>query len=486
MFVDKILNLFFIDFQIISSNENFEEFEIVVESLKFNNSLNKILINDFDFLSDDDSILITVKIGESDPYTYRNGDNLNNFLKNISVEEGYINIDENIFFKISITKKINNNSLHIYNFDLFLKYLKNLKTDEFINVFSEIIKRGNYFHFKVKDLKKSFNTKSIYFTDFEKEIDYIDEIERNEILEKFQSICNFNFSGNFYLMPDDFVIIKEVEENKTINEVFNLYSKIISLIFLFDNTSLKDNYFNYKLNGYKVLNGQVLISSDLMPYLNQYYNIYNWVYKGGNIIDKIGLARNIISLHFKNEKEIFLSESTFQSILSSFKIYEKENIKQYIEIRNKISDQLIEFNEYANKIVGSFASGFQKNAFALISFYSSVIVIGVLNNVKFKNIFTIDVFLLSTSFLFISIIYLVLSIWEIKKEKERFKNNYCNMKDRYLDLLTRNDINKILNNDKDYKDNIIFINWKSNTYLCLWVIVIVVLFLTSYYLYYIY
>lgn len=73
----------------------------------------------------------------------------------------------------------------------------------------------------------------------------------------------------------------------------------------------------------------------------------------------MGLARNILSLNFDKEN-LKLSETAFEAIKSGYKIYQKENIKQYIEIRNKISDQLIELQNKADKIVASFVSDYKK------------------------------------------------------------------------------------------------------------------------------
>ena len=38
--------------------------------------------------------------------------------------------------------------------------------------------------------------------------------------------------------------------------------------------------------------------------IEEYFEIYKWVYNGGNLNDKIGLARNIISLHFLKKGEL--------------------------------------------------------------------------------------------------------------------------------------------------------------------------------------
>jgi len=61
--------------------------------------------------------------------------------------------------------------------------------------------------------------------------------------------------------------------------------------------------------------------------------IFDWVYTDGNYTDKIGLARNLISIHLKNDNLLTLDEGTIHSLESGYDIYLKDNVKQYIEIK---------------------------------------------------------------------------------------------------------------------------------------------------------
>lgn len=173
----------------------------------------------------------------------------------------------------------------------------------------------------------------------------------------------------------------------------------------------------------------------------------------------------------------------FESIQSSFKVYEKQNIKQYIEIRNKISDQLLDFNNRANKVIETFASGFQKIALALITFYFSAIAIKAFSKGHFVNIFTLDTTVLSLVFLIGSFIYYVVAKWEVKEQKKRFVNSYINLKERYTDLLDKDDIQRILNNDKEFNANLKFIDDKLKNYSNLWLCLLGILLIGTLFLF---
>ncbi|WP_211047310.1 hypothetical protein, partial [Pectobacterium versatile] len=59
------------------------------------------------------------------------------------------------------------------------------------------------------------------------------------------------------------------------------------------------------------------------------FDIYEWIYNQGNFVDKIGLARNIISIHTQDNSILNIPKSVLKSIESSFDIYLKDNVKQY-------------------------------------------------------------------------------------------------------------------------------------------------------------
>jgi hypothetical protein len=81
---------------------------------------------------------------------------------------------------------------------------------------------------------------------------------------------------------------------------------------------------------------------------------------------------------------LVLKGEPFRSLQSGYKGYEQQNINQYISVRNAIADQLLNFYDRANVIAGSFGSGFQK-ALALITFYSSIIVVKIFSKLSWKT-----------------------------------------------------------------------------------------------------
>jgi len=480
--IQQFLELLFQDMTINSRKENNKLFEIEVNAGRYTPKELSVIEKSLMFVSPNDFLTVTVVFGNADPislfYSVSQELYLTTFIEQLNQE--YLHQDgESIVCSLNISKNIVNNCLSIYDLDVFTGTISSLTASQFLYIFNSILVGNEYIIFQTHNLKETFNSNSLYFVPFN--IISINHCCNSKIkkLEFFKSICHYSNFESHKLLPDDFRFNLKPDNYPILIQLFERYSILLSIIFLFDISSLTDNKLEYKINGYKTISSIFEFSNIDLISTKDYFEIFEWVYNGGNLNDKIGLARNIITLHFQNTNNINLQGNPFESVKSSFKIYEKQNINQYIEIRNKISDQLLEFNSKANRIVDNFASGFQKSALALITFYSSAIVIRVLSKGNFENIFSLDATILSFAFIIGSLIYYFVARWEIKTQRERFVNIYNNLKERYTDLLEISDIVRILNSDKDFDEDIKYIDSKTKMFSWLWICLMIIFSITT-------
>jgi len=467
--IESFIKLFFSNYSFTYKRENDEVFDIECEATNYlSPDVNSLTIL-HSFLQKRDNLIFIINFGEEDPITFNSSStNYSEFTETLNNEYKHQQ-GEKIISRFTINKSNENNRITIYDLNIFSSTISQLNIAEAFSTFNRIFKNNHFLNFEALNLNNCFNTATLSFSP-------INQLEETTSLNRLKPIEDLKASSYYInieehnLIPNDFKLIIQNNEFRALNEIFNKYATILAIIYLFDITSIKENELEFKINGYKSIKGVVDLSSISIEDLTEYYDIYEWVYNGGNLNDKIGLARNIISLHFKKSGELYLVGNPFQSILSSYKVYEKQNIKQYIEIRNKISDQLIDFNARANKIIDSFASGFQKSALAVLSFYISTIAIKVLGKGAYSisDIFTLDATVLSLAILFCFAIYYFVSRWEVKQQKIRFIESYSNLKERYTDLLNQEDIKRILNNDKEFNSDINFIDNKLNAYSIMW------------------
>lgn len=413
-------------------------------------------------ISKKDTFILTLTIA-SEEITLGSGANqaILGFLEKVKSLESYSS--DGIQFEFEISKGKKDNSITIYSLESFSNTLENSSISQIISIFSRSQGENNLIWFETIDSNTEISTSSILISNKYKALPgkSIAALKAAQAITFSSQFLEFNFT------PEDFSV--DDTNSHRLKTIFDKLNFTFSIIYLFDITHLNGDILEYKINGYKSYKDSINIKN-VNPRLSKEYNsIYKWVYEGGNLNDKIGLARNLLSLNITSAKKLTLNGSgTLSAIKSGFKVYEKQNIKQYVEIRNKVTDQLTDFNERANKIIENFSSGFQKSIFGLITFYTSAIVIKVLGSGNFVNVFTIDASIISTCLLSISVIYFIISRWEVRAQKGRFQQSYKFLKTRYEDLLEKEDIKKILNDDREFTNHINFIDNKLNRYSWLW------------------
>lgn len=416
-------------------------------------------------------------------YSQENGDDFSAFIDNCS---STLQSTDPKRIIIKIEKKRHDNKISVYYPDLFVKHLSTKPILILLSILNNSIDpNSQYIIFEIQNESfEEFSSSAIRFVPQGYTINNEpDNSYRKERIRKITNLCHCDLFSKYAFIPEDFSPYIR-SENEYLSKVFDKLKLLYSIIFLFDIVEFKNTEIKYKLNGYRTITQIIDTDNVDLDSHESYYNIYKWVYDGGNVVDKIGLARNILSLNFAKDT-LHLSEMAFDAIKSGYKVYQKENIKQYIEVRNKISDQLIELQDKADEIVAAFVSDYKKSIFTILSFFITVIVIEVVSNGSYTGGFTIEITLLSIGFLLISLCLMFFSRWEINKELVRYNDFYANLKERYTDLLDSSDINRILNGDKDFQSNQSFIKERKSKYTALWILSLSILLIIIVSLYFI-
>ncbi|MEK8162700.1 hypothetical protein [Morganella morganii] len=194
-----------------------------------------------------------------------------------------------------------------------------------------------------------------------------------------------------------------------LKKIFDRLLVVFSLVYLSDysDLNLNKNEIIYKFKGYRLINGAIDISNIENNSEYVIFDIYSWVYTDGNFIDKLGLARNIISLYIKGNDIMTLPINALKSVESGYDIYLKENVKQYIEIKNKISEFLISQSDKASEITKSMFSSLKSSLWSIVTFFVSVVLIRMVSSQSYTGIVTIEILIITIVFVFFFIFILV-------------------------------------------------------------------------------
>lgn len=467
--IKELLTKIFQQFELINEKENFKNYELTFISNDFkifSNNLNPVnygSINDylgvFNYKWDLYIEQLSYSISQ-DTFTI------------IDTEEDLDIINYEVKFKIY---KEGPKSLIIdkKTFDLFLNNLT------LSNLLSLLSSKTNPYYFYDESINLSIANDNIGFN-------FNSQIPLLECGLAISKQCNFRNYSEYLFNPYYFHFGGLENNDVLLFKIFSRLSLIYCLIYIFDTSEIIDDVIILKISGNKTFEYSITFKDIDEKLLPNYFQIFEWIYsEQTKIEDKISLARNIITSYLK-EGSIEIKDSVFSSILSSNQIYIKGNISKYFETKNKIIEQVEQTVSKVNQSLDTFFNNFQKSIFVFISFFLTVFIYKIINKAEVDTIFNKETSIIGLGLLLLSLFFLLFSRIILILDKDRMKNRYQKVKDRYKDILIKEDIEKILNNDEEYLSEISYLNKRVYWYTFLWIttliLFLVMLFLASDYL----
>ena len=197
--------------------------------------------------------------------------------------------------------------------------------------------------------------------------------------------------------------------------------------------------------------------------------IYEWGYQGGDIDDKILIIRNILSLNL-DSTSFSIHPNTFEAILSNYKIYQKENVRQYLDLRNNIVRDIRKYQESILHAIDNFEETFKKISITLLSFFFISLILSILSFSLSSNRHIPDaVILCCLAISSVSFMYYYKErrwLWErIGHLENRFRKN----KKYFEDLLGKEELKNFFDNSGDSeKEDVRYREKKIEEFSTLW------------------
>jgi len=395
-------------------------------------------------------------------------------IEDLSELEAYIG--STITLKFIISKSIERNKLSVYWLEKFNEFLLGLPLIVFFNEVDSRIDSILIFEC-LNDQIQSACTSSIAFVSENEIFDFSGVSDRMNRLRKSAGSVHW---GTFHvnLLPED---LFPSDWCNSLSQTFSKACGALLSMYLFDYISIDSSCLSLKIDGFKSINYSIDISklSNIViddRTLYQFFEVFEWILSGGYVSDKYSIARNIISINLSSEN-IVISSNIIDSIKSNFRIYEKDNVQQYIQLRNEISNLLIDLQSKINDIVDGFANDFKSNLLVLISFFASVVVFGVISKDSPFVYFSNQVIILSWSFLLVSYLYLRYSKSELDKRVDFFHRQYKQLETRYKPLLDEVELTNVFEdcNPDNSETHNSYLKWQRKHFAVLWMISLIII-----------
>ena len=387
--------------------------------------------------------------------------------------------DETINVKLCIDKKVEENHFSIYSYDEFVKDILMLSIEQVMIAFSGLLSQvSTFLVFDVYSPMTMFATKTMFFVPYRSQITN-SEFNRKQRMESCKEVSYFYNFDTYEVLPDDFKITINYESNP-LTELFQKITMLLSISFIATSSSINGRQLKGIINGQRTM--EYCCDINNIPDNKVLYRIYNWMYTDGSPIDKAIIARNVISLHCKHVSIIEIDDKVMASIQSNYNLYLKDNVKDYLELKNKvaefISDIVSKTGEYATSLLDKFKS----NLIAIFGFIFSVILANIVSDQPLNNLFTREITVLVECVLAGSFVYLFICYFQSRYEIEKVYESYEQLKLNYKDILTEDDLLETFGNDEGLNKMKKTISKSEKLYLGVWIVFLIAALLIVEYL----
>ena len=370
-----------------------------------------------------------------------------------SFEEFVNNLYESdeVMVSIRIEKRVCNGILNVYNLSSFSEFLKGRSYTQLFDIFAQLFKLcGNRIVFHLLDTNGSLRTRNIVFSD--NDVEWKVFIPRHEQLKNCEDASIFLDRMKYPLRPQDFAVTGPIEGSwfVDIQELFGKLRSIWSYLYLANSAYIANEKAMLQFDPARAaeeFDFEDLDKSTIAP------QIYDWVFKDDGCIDKASIARKIINVYCRSREAILaIDEKLYYSIKSDYVIYQKNHADQYIDMKNKISECIVDSAKQMQELSHDVVEAFRNNFVAVIVFLMTVLLTDAIDFSQFlgKTI-SPNVAAVCGIFTFGSFLYLISTIIMGEQKWKWLEQSYGDLKANYKDILDDQDIEEAFKHDQPIK-----------------------------------
>ena len=178
-------------------------------------------------------------------------------------------------------------------------------------------------------------------------------------------------------------------------------------------------------------------------------------------------------MHCKYISVTEIDEKVMASIQSNYNLYLKENVKEYLDLKNKVAEFISETISKTGEYATGLLDKFKANIIAIFGFMFSVILANIVSDQPLDNIFTKEITTLAECVILGSFVYLVICYLQSCYEIQKVYDSYNQLKQNYNEILTEDDLHEIFGNDEILVTMKKTINKSKKIYMGIWILFLI-------------
>lgn len=375
-----------------------------------------------------------------------------------------------------IRKVIEEDTLSIYCYERFSKWILNLPMFQFLSTCNDALSQcSDGIQLICYNDNHFLHSSGVSICPKACESKFYNKQKRDIVLKKKNDVSLFH-GFDTILIPDDFNIVDTNCDSNIINRFYEA-RYILSLAYISDETIFNDIEFSFEIKGYRPGITKISYDNVLKLYQNDtFFSIYQWIYSDGNAYDKSQIVKNIISLHCKYSDITQISSDVFDTVKSNYNLYLKDNVKDYLQLKKDVVTSLQTYCENISKALNNYVGGLKSNFIAILGYLATILFSkGITKDAAY--IFTEDISILTSFVLAGSLVVFALCLLHSLLQNHYYNSLIEQLKSCYQDIMEDGEIKKLIANNnllKTAKLNFKVSMWVTSI---IWVGLIIVLFI---------
>ena len=169
-----------------------------------------------------------------------------------------------------------------------------------------------------------------------------------------------------------------------------------------------------------------------------------------------------------------IDDKVMASIQSNYNLYLKDNVKEYLELKNKVAEFITETVSKTGEYAMSLLEKFKSNLIAIFGFMFTVILANIVSDQPLDNLFTKEITILVECVLVGSFVYLLICYVQSKYEIGKVYESYGQLKQNYKEILTEEDLSEIFEGDRIFNEMKNTIKHSQKLYLSMWIAFLII------------
>ena len=362
--------------------------------------------------------------------------------------------DDTVKIEIRIQKKFTDEIISVYSIEKFSEFLCGQEREENLQLFAMLFAGGRqHICFQVVNCDRCIHTNPIAFVPDSESVTWDNVRSRDSDIKNCNDSSVFLGRAQYPLVPQDFAIIEQMYDNRYdgIKVLFDKLRNILSYMYIANTSNIVGNkavlQFDPTVNGHEYTLEQLSVNECI-------WKIYSWIHKDEGGIDRAGIVRNIINIYCKTSDEIInIDENIYNSAVANYVIYQKKHTDQYIELKNKLSEFIVESAGQLQELAHDLVEGIRNNFVAVIVFLMTVL---LTDSIDFSNFtqtsVSSNVVVVCGIFTIVSLLYMIVTLKAGNTKWGWLEKSYNDLKDNYNGVLDEKDIQTAVNDDAAFKN----------------------------------